>query len=182
MEVALGVEQTDSHQRDAEIGRGLEVVAREHPEPAGVLRERLGDAELRGEVGDELERRTLAGPPLIEPRARSTLDGIEPASGGGDPLHELAVGRPGPPSTPGRTPYQIDGMLVGVAPRSTDGAVEPIEQADQLAVPGPVQVRRQTDEWLEGGRQTADDGELVQGAHSREGNESQRIVLVSRPS
>ena len=56
MEVALGVQQTDADERHAEVGGRLQVVAGEHPEPAGVLRERLGDAELGREVGDEVER------------------------------------------------------------------------------------------------------------------------------
>ena len=46
-EVALGVQQADADQRDAEVRRRLEVVAGEHAEAAGVLRHRLADAELR---------------------------------------------------------------------------------------------------------------------------------------
>ena len=56
MEVALGVQQPDADEWHAEVGGRLQVVAGEHPEPAGVLRERLGDAELGREVGDEVER------------------------------------------------------------------------------------------------------------------------------
>ncbi len=56
MEVALGVQQPDADERHAEVGGRLQVIAGEHPEPAGVLRERLGDAELGREVGDEIER------------------------------------------------------------------------------------------------------------------------------
>ena len=52
-EVALGVEQADADERQAEVGGGLQVVAGEDAEAAGVLRQRLGDAELGGEVGDE---------------------------------------------------------------------------------------------------------------------------------
>ncbi len=56
MEVALGVQQPDADEGDAEVGGRLQVIAGEHAEPARVLRERLGDAELGGEVGDEVER------------------------------------------------------------------------------------------------------------------------------
>ena len=55
-EVALGVEQADPHEWHAEVGGRLEVVAGEHPEAARVLRERLADAELGREVGDEAQR------------------------------------------------------------------------------------------------------------------------------
>ena len=56
MEVALGVQQADADERHAEVGRRLQVIAGEHAEPAGVLRERLGDPELGREVRDEVER------------------------------------------------------------------------------------------------------------------------------
>ena len=46
-EVPVAVEQPDADERDAEVGRRLEMVAGEHAETARVLRERLGDAELR---------------------------------------------------------------------------------------------------------------------------------------
>ena len=59
-EVALGVEQPDADERHAEVGRRLQVVAGQHAEAAGVLRQGLGDAELGGEVGHRAQRR--AGP------------------------------------------------------------------------------------------------------------------------
>ncbi len=59
-EVALGVEQADRDERNAEIGCRLEVVAGEDAEASAVLRQRLGEAELGREVGDELERRSRA--------------------------------------------------------------------------------------------------------------------------
>ena len=52
-EVAAAVEQADADERDAELGRRLQVVAGEDAEPAGVDRQRLVDAELHAEVGDE---------------------------------------------------------------------------------------------------------------------------------
>ena len=56
-EVAVAVEQADADQGDAEVARRLEVVTREDPEPAGVLRQHRGDAVLRREVGDRLGQR-----------------------------------------------------------------------------------------------------------------------------
>ena len=52
-EVAARVEQADADERDAELGRGLEVVAGEDAEAAGVDRQALVDPELHAEVGDE---------------------------------------------------------------------------------------------------------------------------------
>ena len=60
-EVAVAVEEADAHERHAEVAARLEVVAGQHAETARVLGERLGDAELRREVGDRLERRVVAG-------------------------------------------------------------------------------------------------------------------------
>ena len=51
-EVPGAVEQTDADDRHAEVARRLEVIAGEDAEAAGVLRQHLGDAELRREVGD----------------------------------------------------------------------------------------------------------------------------------
>ena len=55
-EVAVPVEQADADERHAEVAGGLEVVAGQDAEAAGVLRQRGGDAELRREVGDRLRR------------------------------------------------------------------------------------------------------------------------------
>ena len=46
LEVAVAVEQADTHERDTEVGGRLEVVAGEDAEAAGVLRQHSGDPEL----------------------------------------------------------------------------------------------------------------------------------------
>ena len=51
-EVAVAVEQADRDDRHAEVGGRLQVVAGEHAEAAGVLRQRVADAELGRQVGD----------------------------------------------------------------------------------------------------------------------------------
>ena len=51
-EVAGAIEEADAGERHAEVGRALEVVAREDAETARVLGERAVDAELGGEVRD----------------------------------------------------------------------------------------------------------------------------------
>ena len=45
-EVALGVEQPNGHERETEVGGGLQVVAGEDAEAAGILRQGFGEAEL----------------------------------------------------------------------------------------------------------------------------------------
>ena len=55
-EVALRVQQADADERNAEVRGGLEVIAGEHAEAAGVLGQCLADAELRREVGDRAQR------------------------------------------------------------------------------------------------------------------------------
>ncbi len=52
-EVAAAVEQSDSHERDAELGCGLQMVAGEDPEAARVDRQPLVQPELHAEVRDE---------------------------------------------------------------------------------------------------------------------------------
>ena len=51
-EVALPVEQPDADDRHAEVAGRLQVVAGQDAQAAGVLRQHLGDAELRREVAD----------------------------------------------------------------------------------------------------------------------------------
>ena len=63
LEVAAAVEEADPDERDAELRRGLEIVAGENAEPAGVDGEALVEPELRGEVGDEEVGRAAPAPP-----------------------------------------------------------------------------------------------------------------------
>ncbi len=55
-EVARAIEQSDADDRDAEVAGRLQVIAGEDAEPAGVLRQHLGDAELGREVGDRVRQ------------------------------------------------------------------------------------------------------------------------------
>ena len=50
-EIALVVVEADADERDAEVGRALDVVAGQDAEAAGVDRQRLVQAELGREVG-----------------------------------------------------------------------------------------------------------------------------------
>ncbi len=66
LEVTLAVEQTDTDDGDTDVAGRLEVVAGQDAQPAGVLRQHLGDAELGREVADALGcGRVLRGVPLV---------------------------------------------------------------------------------------------------------------------
>ena len=67
-EVAAAIEQADSDERHPELGCGLEVVARQDAEPAGVDRQALVQPELHAEVGDEEV--------VLAPRALPPADGV----------------------------------------------------------------------------------------------------------
>ena len=65
-EVAAAVEEADADERQAEVGRRLQVVAGEDAETAGVDREAGADAELHAEVRDEhVVAVALLGPPRL---------------------------------------------------------------------------------------------------------------------
>ena len=66
LEVALAIHQAHGHERDAQVGRRLEVITRQATEAAGVDAHALVDAELKREVGHALACRTglLAVPRL----------------------------------------------------------------------------------------------------------------------
>ena len=87
-EIALAVEQTNSNQRYAKIGRGLEVIARQHAEAAAVLRHRFADAELGREIGNEVERRIAL---RLKPSGRGERC-VETHDGVGHRLHDGWIG------------------------------------------------------------------------------------------
>src|SRR5581483_4473275 len=76
LEVAAAVEEPDPDERDAELGRALQVVAGEDAEPARVDRQSLVDAELHREVRDEQPPlgRTVGAVPPAE-RVGGEVDG-----------------------------------------------------------------------------------------------------------
>ena len=106
-EVAVLVEEPDADERDAEVGRRLQVVAGEHAEAAGVLRQRLGDAELGREVGDRgaagSRPRGLEPPRLRQVVLQLGVHLVEERAGsrGRRPARRTARARRGPSSRTG---------------------------------------------------------------------------------
>ena len=134
--VPVPVQQTDPHEGDAEVARRLEVVTSQHTQPARVLGEGLGDAELRREVGHRPQGvRSLS----LEPQGRFEVAvqiGVhlpqEAGEGGvgGQGLEPLRIGGVQDPQRvmPGELP------AVGI---------DPPEQIPGPLVPRPPQVCRQ---------------------------------------
>ena len=161
VEVALGVQQPDADQRHAEVGGRLEVVAGEHAEAAGVLRQGLGDAELRREVGDRAERRVRA---IGEPR-RPGDRRLEPSLGGGQVADDRLVLGEGGEALRRRRAHHVRRVGVTGGPAGPD----PLEQAHRLAVPRPVEVGRQPGKGGERFRDRRADLEPADRSHSRAG-------------
>jgi hypothetical protein len=148
-EVAVAVEQAHADDRDAEVARGLEVVAGEDAQAAGVLREDGGDAELRGEVRDRAGSFLRLTP--LEPAVAGEV-GLQIGAGLAELLQEALVGcqllEPGP----------ADGAeeLDRVPPRRLpQPGVHGLEDVLRLRVPGPAQVARQV---AQGAQRRGEDG------------------------
>ena len=160
-EVALGVQQADGDEWQAEIRGRLQVVAGENPETTAVLRQCLGEPELGGEVGDELERALW---PALEPtRLRGGLS--KAGCGSVGKCRDLGIGRELGPSRGGDAGDQAQGIVAAGLPQCR---LELGEKRLRLAVPGPVDVGGQPAERLETRWDCRNDVELADSAHSGE--------------
>ena len=173
-EVALGVEQADGDERHAEVRRRLEVVTGEHAEAAGVLRERLADAELGGEVGHGAQRRRRPG---VEPAGRRQ-GGTQATADGVDVVEQARVGGQLGQPLGARAAQHLDGVGVAGPPTRPQAG----EQPRRLGVPAPVEVGGQ----LGQPRQLVGDGGLdVEAAHRShrpgERSDGDRPSLGERP-
>ena len=156
------VEQAHSHDRHADVGRRLEVVAGEDAEAAGVLRQGRRDTELRAEVGDGRRHpgRLLTAPVLVP----AVLDevAVEGLLGGGDPLHEQRVGREPLELVGGHGRQHRDRVLPHRLPPF---GVDALEEVAQRRVPAPPQVHREVAECGDGCGQDGADAEAADGLH-----------------
>ena len=168
-EVAGAVEQPDADDRHTEVGRRLQVVTGEDAQPAGVLRQHLGDAELGREVGDRPWR--VGTERLVPPVAGEVL--LEAV---GDPpqvTHEVGiVGQLGP-ALRGHLTEEPDGILADLVP---ERPVDPGEEVLRLGVPGPPQVGHDGRQRLQGLGQDGADGESSDRSHSRHPRASSPVV------
>ncbi len=114
LEVAVPVEQPDPDDRHAEVAGALEVVAGQDAEPAGVLGEHGGDAELRGEVGDG--RRTVGTLALVPAVVGQVA--LEVGACGGEPRAEPGVAASASKRSRGTEPSSATGSKPESAHRS----------------------------------------------------------------
>ena len=161
LEVAGLVEQAHPDDRHPEVARRLEVVTREDAQAAGVLRQHLGDAVLRAEVGDA--RRRLCAPVgvLLVPAARLEV------------VVEIGLGRadPGDEGLVGRQLVQLGGAQLGEQPdrvlpgRGPPVRVDPGEELTGGGVPAPPEVGSQLAECCDRLGQDGADAEASDGLH-----------------
>ncbi len=158
-EVAVPVQQPDTHDRYAEVAGGLEVVAGQDAEAAGVLRQHGSDAELRGEVGDGAGGVLGAGP--LVPTVAGEV-GPQVLAGGPEPRQEaLVAGQLGQPLLADGA-EQLDRVVTHGLPCLR---VDRGEDVLGLGVPGPAQVAGQLAERFEGRGQHGLHGESTDCSH-----------------
>ncbi len=162
LEVAGLVEEADADDRDAEVGGGLEVVAGEDAETAGVLRQHLGDAELGAEVGDGAGSATLGllGPRL-EPAGLGEI-GVQLGLGQADGRDEVVVGGQVGQLLGRQGGQEADRVLADGDPAL---GVDPFEEVSRGRVPGPAEVAGQVAERCNGLGQNSTDAEASDGLH-----------------
>jgi hypothetical protein len=132
-EVATVVERPDADHRQARIGRGLQQVAGQHPQPTRVHRQRF----VKGEFGTEIGDRPAEVPAQSIGAVLEIV--VEPADDGRRVRHESFVRREGRPSV-GIGLAQKPNRVAGARPALR---VDPGKQALGLRMPRPPQVFRQ---------------------------------------
>ncbi len=158
----MPVEQADADERHAEVAGRLEVVAGQHTEATGVLGERLGDAELGGEVGDAPQG-LVGRRPGLEPAGLvevATELGVDL----GEEAQERRVGGQGVEPVATDEPEQPHGVVDGGVPGV---GVDPPEEVAGLRVPGPAEVDGELFESRELLGEAGTDGETAEGLHDR---------------
>ncbi len=156
-EVAGPVEQAHPHDRHAQVAGGLKMVAGEDAEPAGVLRQHLGDAELRREVGD---RARAVGQRLVPARRGQVL--VQVVSGIVKAADEAAVGC-----------EAFEALMVDLAEKAhrvpLAGApqlgIDRLEEIQRLRVPRPAKVEDELPERVKLLGELRADGEASKGSH-----------------
>ncbi len=146
-EIALVVVQADADERDAEIRRALDVIAREDAETAGVDGQRFVDAELRGEVRHRPrpEHARVTGAPGVL-RVQVLL---QPAIGVVDPAVQRQLRGPLLELVDRDLLEQRDGVVVE---RTPEDGIDLAKQAGRVRVPAPPEILRQGSQPLMGRR------------------------------
>ncbi len=157
-EVPVAVEQAHADERHAQVAGGLEVVAGQDAEAAGVLGQRGGDAELGREVGDG--GREPAGLGLVPAVAGHVV--VEVVGRRGQPAQEAPVLgqlREARGADGAEQPYRV------AAGRGPALGVDGLEEVAGLRVPGPAQIAGQITERPEGVGENGTDGQSTDRLH-----------------
>ncbi len=157
-EVAGAVEQAEGDDRHAEVAGGLQVIARQDPESAGVLRQGRGDAVLRREVRDADGGIRSEG---LEPPRRLKI-GMQVRAGALDPVDETVV--PGELGQPLRGHFAQQAHRV-LAARPPDARVDGREEVAGGRVPRPPEIQGELLQGAQARGQDGADGEPADGSH-----------------
>ena len=161
------------------------MVAGQDAEAAGVVRQRLGDAELHREVGDGLPAATAPDRHLVLVPARVLQVVVQIGGQAVHPGQERLVA--GQFLQPGHRDRAEQLERVALEP----GPELPVDVGEQVLagrVPGPAQVADQRTERLQRRRQLRSDGESSESLHqenlalTRPGCTTQRVARPERPS
>ena len=165
LEVAGLVEQANADDGQTQIRGRLEVIPGQDAQAAGVLRQRLGDAELGAEVGDRRRSATfhLRSPALVPPGLtqidRETLDRRVNLG------HEGLVGGKGPELVSRERGQHGGGVLANRGPAHR---VDLGEQVSSGGVPAPAQIAGELPQGADGLGQDGADAEATDSLHDQE--------------
>ena len=138
-EIARAVVQPHRDQRQSQIRRGLQMIARQDAQATRVVRQHLGDAELHREVGDAVGHGSaVLGLLLVPQRAAQIIVQI-----GGqmiEPVQESVVDRQFVQPCRAHRAQQRNGILTALHPQVR---VDRAEEILRRLVPRPAQVGRQ---------------------------------------
>ncbi len=137
-EVPVPVQQPDPDQRHAEVAGRLQVVPGQDAQAAGILRQRGGDAVLRGEVGHR--RGTRSGQPGLGVPARTRHVLAQVLLGLVQPAKEVRIGGQGRDPVRRQRAERRDRITVRRRPGSR---VDRREQVGGRHMPGPAEVQYQ---------------------------------------
>ena len=174
-EVAGAVVQADADQRQAQIGGGLEVVAGQDAQTAGVDRQHLGDAELHREVADAGGQRLIVG--LLQLLVPERLGQVVVEFGGQrvKPGQEFRILGQFVETLRGDRAQHSDRIAATARPLA---GVDALEQVLGGGVPRPPQIRRQPGQRAEALGEMGTNGEPAEGLHRSDLTEVHR---TSRP-
>lgn len=160
-EVARAVEQSDTDQRQSQVGGSLEVVAGQDSEPAGVVRQHLGDTELHREITDARRQSTSLGQLVLVPERAGEVV-VQIRLGGVQLGQEALIGREFLETR------RCDGSQYGHRVALEFGPqqwIDVLEQILRRRVPRPPEVCRELGEGIQADGKVGSDGESAQSFH-----------------